>query len=40
MRDIDNGQTNVLEYNRLKFNNKPIGHNPIKIGAQYYGSQK
>lgn len=35
-----NGQTNVLEYDRLKFNNKPIGQNPIKIGAQYYGSQK
>ena len=35
-----NGQTNVLEYNRLKFNNKSIGQNPIKIGAQYYGSQK
>ena len=35
-----NGQTNVLTYDRLKFNNKPIGQNPIKIGAQYYGSQK
>lgn len=35
-----NGQTNVLEYDRLKFNNRPIGQNPIKIGAQYYGSQK
>ena len=35
-----NGQTNVLEYDRLKFNNYPIGQNPIKIGAQYYGSQK
>ena len=35
-----NGQTNVLEYDRLKFNNKPIGQNPIKIGAQYYGKQK
>ena len=35
-----NGQTNVLEYDRLKFNNKPIGQNPIKIGAQYYGAQK
>ena len=35
-----NGQTSVLEYDRLKFNNKPIGQNPIKIGAQYYGSQK
>ena len=35
-----NGQTNVLEYNRLKFNIKPSGQNPIKIGAQYYGSQK
>ena len=35
-----NGQTNVLEYDRLKFNNKPIGQNPVKIGAQYYGSQK
>ena len=35
-----NGQTNVLEYDRLKFNNRPIGQNSIKIGAQYYGSQK
>lgn len=35
-----NGQTNILEYDRLKFNNRPIGQNPIKIGAQYYGSQK
>lgn len=32
-----NGQTNVLEMDRLKFNNKPIGKSPIKIGAQYYG---
>lgn len=32
-----NGQTNVLEMDNLKFNNKPIGRNPIKIGAQYYG---
>ena len=32
-----NGQTNVLEIDSLKFNNKPIGKNPIKIGKQYYG---
>ena len=32
-----NGQTNVLEMDNLKFNNKPIGKNPVKIGAQYYG---
>ena len=32
-----NGQTNVLEMDSLKFNNRPIGRNPIKIGAQYYG---
>lgn len=32
-----NGQTNVLEIDSMKFNNKPIGKNPIKIGAQYYG---
>lgn len=32
-----NGQTNVLEIDNLKFNNKPIGKNPIKIGKQYYG---
>ena len=32
-----NGQTNVLEMDNMKFNNKPIGKNPIKIGAQYYG---
>ena len=32
-----NGQTNVLEMDSLKFNNRPIGKNPIKIGAQYYG---
>ena len=32
-----NGQTNVLEMDNLKFNNRPIGRNPIKIGAQYYG---
>ena len=31
------GQTNVLEMDNLKFNNKPIGNNPVKIGAQYYG---
>lgn len=31
------GQTNVVAYNTLKFNNKPIGNNPIKIGNQYYG---
>ena len=35
-----NGQSHVLDYDRLKFNNQPIGQNPIKIGAQYYGSQK
>ena len=32
-----NGHTNVLEMDSLKFNNKPIGKNPIKIGKQYYG---
>lgn len=32
-----NGETNVLEMDNLKFNNKPIGKHPIKIGAQYYG---
>ena len=32
-----NGQTNVLEMDSMKFNNKPIGKNPKKIGAQYYG---
>mgnify|MGYP003290311375 CR=1 FL=1 len=32
-----NGQTNVLSADSLKFNNKPIGKNPIKIGKQYYG---
>lgn len=32
-----NGQTNVLSTDSLKFNNKPIGKNPIKIGKQYYG---
>lgn len=32
-----NGETNVLEIDSLKFNNKPIGKNPIKIGKQYYG---
>ena len=32
-----NGQTNVLEMDSMKFNNRPIGKNPIKIGAQYYG---
>lgn len=31
------GQTNVLGYDNLQFNNKPIGNNPIKIGNQYYG---
>lgn len=31
------GQTNVLSYDSLHFNNKPIGNNPIKIGNQYYG---
>ena len=32
-----NGQTNVLGFDRLKFNNVPIGYHPIKIGGQYYG---
>ena len=32
-----NGHTSVLEMDNLKFNNRPIGKNPIKIGAQYYG---
>lgn len=32
-----NGQTNVLEMDSMKFNNKPIGKSPIKIGKQYYG---
>ena len=32
-----NGQTNVLEIDSMKFNNQPIGKNPKKIGAQYYG---
>ena len=32
-----NGQTNILEIDRFKFNNKPIGKEPIKIGKQYYG---
>lgn len=31
------GKSDVLEMDRLKFNNKPIGKNPIKIGNQYYG---
>ena len=31
------GQTNILPFDNLKFNNKPIGNNPIKIGNQYYG---
>lgn len=31
------GQTNVLSYDNLHFNNRPIGDNPIKIGNQYYG---
>lgn len=31
------GQTNVLSYDSLHFNNRPIGNNPIKIGNQYYG---
>ena len=35
-----NGQTNVLSFDRLKFNNEPIGYSPIKIGGQYYGRQK
>ena len=32
-----NGQTNVLGFDRLKFNNVPIGYHPVKIGGQYYG---
>ena len=32
-----NGQTNILKMDSLKFNNKPIGKNPIKIGKHYYG---
>lgn len=32
-----NGQTNILGFDRLKFNNVPIGNHPVKIGAQYYG---
>ena len=35
-----NGHTNVLSFDRLKFNNEPIGYKPIKIGGQYYGRQK
>lgn len=35
--DVLYGKTNVLEFRRLKFNNKPIGYSPIKIGKQYYG---
>lgn len=35
-----NGHTKVLSFDRLKFNNEPIGYKPIKIGAQYYGRQK
>lgn len=31
------GQTNILEIDSMKFNNKPIGQSPKKIGAQYYG---
>ena len=31
------GQTNTVACTTLKFNNKPIGNNPIKIGNQYYG---
>lgn len=31
------GQTNVLPFDNLKFNNRPIGSNPVKIGNQYYG---
>ena len=30
------GQTNILPFDNLKFNNQPIGNNPIKIGNQYY----
>ena len=29
------GQTNILPFDNLKFNNQPIGNNPIKIGNQY-----
>lgn len=32
-----NGQTNILEMDSMKFNNKPIGKSSKKIGAQYYG---
>ena len=32
-----NQQTNILPFDNLKFNNQPIGNNPIKIGNQYYG---
>ena len=31
------GQTNILEMDSVKFNNKPIGNSPRKIGLQYYG---
>lgn len=31
------GQTNVLPFDNLKFNNRPIGSSPVKIGNQYYG---
>lgn len=31
------GQTNVLGFDRTKFNNQPIGTDPIKIDNQYYG---
>lgn len=35
--DVLYGYTEVLEFGRLNFNNKPIGYSPIKIGQQYYG---
>ena len=35
-----NGQTHILSFDRLKFNNEPIGYKPIKIGGQYFGRQK
>jgi len=34
-----NGQTNILDFDRLKFNNEPIGYHPVKIGGQYFGKQ-
>lgn len=35
--DVLIGKSDILEMDSLKFNNKPIGKNPIKIGNQYYG---